>query len=183
MLAVKRVLRYVKGTLNYGLLYSKQGNSKCVGYSDADWAGDFTDRKSTSGYCFQLCGAAISWNSSKQSCVALSTAEAEYVALSSAAQEAAWLVYLLSDLTKCTDSEPLVVYEDNVASICIANDSQSTRKTKHIEIKYHFVRYQISKNNLCLKHCSTDEMIADIFTKGLSPDKFKKFRKMLGVSC
>ena len=96
-LALKRVLRYVKGTINYGLLYSKQTSSECVGYSDADWAGD-SDRKSTSGYSFHLSGASISWSSSKQSCVALSTAEAEYLALAGAAQEAVWLKKLLIEL-------------------------------------------------------------------------------------
>ena len=88
--AIKRILRYLKGTSNFGLQYNFD-SPDCAGYSDADWAGDVGDRKSTSGYVFLLGGAAISWKSSKQSCVALSTAEAEYVALSAAAQEAIWL--------------------------------------------------------------------------------------------
>ena len=89
--AVKRIMRYLKGTLSLGLLYRKDGSSDCVGYCDADWAGDMDDRKSTSGYMFQISGAAISWRSKKQPCVALSTAEAEYIALASAAQEAIWM--------------------------------------------------------------------------------------------
>ena len=85
-------MRYLKGTSKLGLLYSKDGLEKCVGYSDADWAGDPDDRKSISGYMFQLSGAAaVSWSSKKQACVALSIAEAEYMALASAAQEAIWL--------------------------------------------------------------------------------------------
>ena len=84
-MAIKRILRYLKGTFNFGLMYSEHSSSVCVGYADADWA---EDRKSTSGYVFMLGGAAVSWRSSKQSSVALSTAEAEYVALSAAAQEA-----------------------------------------------------------------------------------------------
>ena len=88
--AVKRIMRYLNGTINLGLLYtikSSKDSAKCVGYSDADWAGDLSDRKSTSGYVFQMSGAAITWRSKKQSCVAISTAEAEYMALACAAQE------------------------------------------------------------------------------------------------
>ena len=84
-MAVKRIFRYLK---DYGLFYSKDGSDECVDYSDSDWAGDLDDRKSTSGYLFQISGAAISWRSKKQTCVALSTAEAEYIALASASQEA-----------------------------------------------------------------------------------------------
>ena len=83
-------MRYLKGTLNFGLLYTSNGSKGCIGYSDADWAGDLDDRKSTSGYVFQIGGGAVSWKSKKQSCVA-STAEAEYMALASAAQEAIWI--------------------------------------------------------------------------------------------
>ncbi|XP_066968182.1 uncharacterized protein [Macrobrachium rosenbergii] len=86
--AVKRIFRYLRGTCDLGIVYSKQNSCFCVGYSDADWAGDKNDSKSTSGYCFSLSSGLISWRTNKQSCVALSTAEAEYVALSSAAQEA-----------------------------------------------------------------------------------------------
>ena len=110
--AVKRVMRYLKVTIGYGLLYSNECNSECVGYSDADWAGDLTDYKSTSGYVFTFGGAAVSWKSKKQESVALSTAEAEYMALSMAAQEATWMRRLLSDL-RYTPSHPTVIYEDN----------------------------------------------------------------------
>ena len=96
--AVKRILRYLKGTSNHGLLYKKASSSNCVGYSDSDWAGDTDDRKSTSGYVFLVGDTAITWKSKKQSCVALSTAEAEYIALSQAAQEALWLRQLATDL-------------------------------------------------------------------------------------
>ena len=113
--AVKRILRYLNGTLNLGLLYSCDKEKELTGYSDADWAGDINDRKSTSGYIFQIGGAAVSWRSKKQTCVALSTAESEYMALARAFQEAIWMRQLLfgisvreGELTRHT-----FIYEDN----------------------------------------------------------------------
>ena len=118
-MAVKRIMRYLRGTRDMGLLYD--GNvetTTCVGYSDVNWAGDLDDRKSTSGYVFQISNAAISWRSKKQSCVALSTAEAEYMALASATQEAIWLQQLLTDL-KSKPNGPMLIFEDNQAAICM----------------------------------------------------------------
>ncbi len=117
--AVKRIMRYLKGTLHFGLLYSKGSSRECIGYSDVDWAGDLDDRKSTSGYIFQISGAAVSWRSKKQTCVALSTAEAEYMALASAAQEAIWIRQLTSDL-KNGPTAGTVILEDNQSAICMA---------------------------------------------------------------
>ena len=99
--AVKRIFRYLKGTVNYGLQYSRDAREECVGFCDADWAGDTNDCKSVSGYHFQLNSCSVSWRSKKQPCVALSTAEAEYIALSAAVQEALWMKQLLIDL-KCS---------------------------------------------------------------------------------
>ena len=98
--AVKRILRYLRGTVNLGSVFAPHVSGGIVGYSDADWGGDTNDRKSTSGYLFQVCGAAISWRSKKQTCVALSTAEAEYMALASATQEAVWLEQLTAGFQK-----------------------------------------------------------------------------------
>ena len=107
--ALKRVLRYLKGTINIGILYKQDGSDKCIGYSDADWAGDTSDRKSTSGYIFMFSGGPISWSSKKQKCVALSTAEAEYVALSGAAQECLWLRQLEKELG-CSSEGPTLLF-------------------------------------------------------------------------
>jgi len=179
--AVKRVFRYLKGTPNLGIFYSKQNNNNdFVGYSDADWAGDRDDRKSTSGYCFLLSNGLISWRSVKQSCVALSTAEAEYVSLSSAAQEAIWIGNLLCDV-EVASTKPIVLFEDNQSAICLAKNPKSHSKTKHIEIKYHFVRDLISSNKIELNFCPTDKMLADIFTKSLPKEKFMKLRDLLGM--
>ena len=118
-IAVKRIIRYLKGTTHLGLLYTKNDLKECVGYSDADWGGDFDDHKSTSGFVFNIGGTAVSWRSKKQSCVALSTAEAEYMALASAAQEAIWMRQLITDLTSKERVQSTVIFEDNQSTICM----------------------------------------------------------------
>lgn len=123
--AVKRIMRYLKGTQDLGLLYHKHSTAlSCVGYSDADWGGSLDDRKSTSGYVFQWSGAAVSWRSRKQTCVALSTAEAEYIALSAAAQEALWIRQLIGDIVVGSVC-PMEIFEDNQSAICLANNPRS----------------------------------------------------------
>ena len=179
--AVKRIFRYLKGTVNYGLLYSENASPDCVGFSDADWAGDLNDRKSTSGYTFQINGAAVSWRSKKQTCVALSTAEAEYIALSAAAQEALWMRQLLTDLNVNID-EPVTIYEDNQSAIAMSKNPQFHRRSKHIDIKYHFVRDQVEKKTLTVLYCPTGSMLADLFTKGIPKEQFKKLRELIGVA-
>ena len=178
--AVKRIMRYLKGTTNMGLMYSKNDCTNCVGYSDADWAGDVNDRKSTSGYLFKISGAPVSWRSKKQSCIALSTAEAEYMALSSAAQEATWLRQLTKDLHN-EPTEPTVIKEDNQAAIRIAKNPESHGRTKHIDIKYHFLREKVMNDVIKLEYCPTNDMIADMLTKGLGREKFERFRDLAGI--
>ncbi len=178
--AVKRIFRYLRGTVNYGLLYTENGSPDCVGFSDADWAGDLNDRKSTSGYTFLMNGAAVSWRSKKQTCVALSTAEAEYIALSAAAQEALWMRQLLANLNVNFD-EPVKIYEDNQSAICMSKNPQFHGRSKHIDIKYHFVRDQVEKKTITVRYCPTGSMLADIFTKGIPKEQFKKLRELIGV--
>ena len=101
----------------YFLYITKDGSSTCIGYADTEWAGDVDDRKSTSDYIFLLCGGAVLWKSQKQRCVALSTAEAEYVAMSSAAQESVWLRQLIAELTNSPEDSPTVLYEDSRPSL------------------------------------------------------------------
>ena len=178
--AVKRIFRYLKGTENFGIMYKDEGPSGFIGYSDADWGGDIDNRRSTSGYSFHLSGGVVSYSSRKQSCVALSTAEAEYMALASATQEAVWLRKLATDLHLDTKG-PMLIYEDNQATIVMSKDPQYHGRSKHIDIKFHYVRDQCNDNVIQLKYCPTNDMIADIFTKGLSQDKFKRLRQMLGM--
>ena len=180
--AVKRILRYLKGTLNLGLVY-KSDDNELVAYSDADWAGDLNDRKSTSGYVFILGGAAISWKSRKQSCVALSTAEAEYMALASTAQEAMWMKRLIHEFESMKEGNmsPVKIYEDNQSAICIAKSQQQHGRSKHIDIKFHFTREQVELKNIQLVYCKSRDMIADVFTKPLSGPLFKRMCVMMGM--
>ena len=131
--AVKRILRYLKGTINLALRYDGLEDGTLVGYSDADWAGDTDDRHSTSGNLFMMSGGPINWISKKQSVVALSTSEARYIALSSATQEVVWIQKLLSDL-KYELSKPTVIMEDNQGTISIAKNPVNHGQTKHIDI-------------------------------------------------
>jgi hypothetical protein len=124
---------------------------------------------------FQIGGAAVSWRSNKQSCVALSTAEAEYIALASAAQEAVWMRRLITDIN-CGSEGAMVIFEDNQSAICMAKNPQYHGKSKHIGIKYHFIREQVSNGVVELKYCPTEEMVADMLTKALPRNRFVELR-------
>ena len=145
------------------LKYERSDDSQLIGYSDADYAGDPDDRHSTTGNVFLMSSGPISWLSKKQGIVTLSTAEAEYVALTMATQEAVWIRRLLSDL-KVPHDHPTVLKEDNQgAIICIA---VSHARTKHIDVRYHYIREALSEETIELKYCPTNEMIApNLFTK------------------
>lgn len=150
------------------------------GYSDSDWVGDLDDRKSTSGYLSKLSVVPISWRSKKQISVALSTAEAEYIALSSATQEVMWLRQLTSELR----NEPTgatVLYENNQSTIAMARNAQFHRRAKHIDIGHHFVQEKVNEQVVELKYCSTTKLIADMLTKGLSYAVFEKVRNEAGI--
>ena len=179
---MKRVLRYIKGTINLGLLYTKNESKQCIGFSDSDWGGDPDDHKSTSGYLFEIGGTAVSWRSKKQNCVALSTAEAEYMALAATAQEAIWLRRLTSEIDE-SPVESTTIYEDNQSAICIAkNPPQFHGRTKHIGIKYHYTRDLINSGEIRLEYCPTEDMVADMLTKAVSQDRLNRLKQMCGMS-
>lgn len=180
--AVKRVLRYIKGTINLGLLNTKNESKQCIGFSDSDWGGDPDDHKSTSGYLFEIGGTAVSWRSKKQNCVALSTAEAEYMALAATAQEAIWLRRLTSEIDE-SPVESTTIYEDNQSAMCIAkNPPQFHGRTKHIGIKYHYTRDLINSGEIRLEYCPTEDMVADMLTKAVSQDQLNRLKQMCGMS-
>lgn len=187
--AAKRILRYLKGTMDLGLVYSKVENCKLVGYVDADWANDPTDRKSFTGYAFTYANAAVSWECHKQTSVALSSTEAEYMALSEAAKES---VHLRAFLNEVLGQNSFVTLYDNNNCVDLYNDNQSAqkiacnpiyhRRTKHIDTRYHFVREIIDDGNIKLIYMPTTTMIADICTKSLPSPKHKYCTDGLGLS-
>ena len=177
--AVKRVFRYLKGKVKLRFLY-KASDKDMEGYSDADWAADSEDRRSTSGNVFLMSNGAISWARQKQPTIALSTAEAEYIALCLATQESVWLKQLCKDLQiQC--SSPITIHEDNQGTIAMSKNPILHKRTKHINIKFHFVREKIQDKTIELKYCPTHEMVADIFTKPLQRGQFEKLRERLGL--
>ena len=178
---VKRVLRYVQGTLDYGLINSADDTSTTLtGYTDADWAGDLSTRRSTTGYVFQVQGNTLSWCSKRQGCVARSTTEAEYIALSTASQEAVWLRRLLESVLKKQD-KPTTLCENNQGAIELTKNPKFHNRTKHINVSYHYAREQVDNKIISLKYCRTENMLADVMTKGLTKAQFEKFRDMLGL--
>jgi hypothetical protein len=214
--ALKRVIRYLKQTTDVGILYDgstldPEGFPELVCYTDSDWAGDRSDRRSTGGYVFLLLGGAVSWKSKKQGVVATSTAEAEYVALSEAVKESIWINRLLREIkTRTVEKyefdeisyhdeetraqwEPTeitapqlaipaqVVYADNQSCIRISENPRDHARTKHIDIRYHFVRHAVYNGLVVVKHVPTAEMTADILTKSLPRDSHWRHLKGMGL--
>uniref|UniRef100_A0A2N9J561 Integrase catalytic domain-containing protein n=1 Tax=Fagus sylvatica TaxID=28930 RepID=A0A2N9J561_FAGSY len=169
---VLRILRYLKGTLFHGLHFSSQSSLTLQAYSDADWTGDPTDRHSTTGYCFLLGDSLISWRSKKQSVVARSSTEAEYRAIADTTVELLWLRWLLQDLgIDCSTAVP--IHCDNRSAIQIAHNDVFHERTKHIEIDCHFVRHHLLQGTLQLRSVSSQDQLADIFTKPMPPGRFR----------
>lgn len=173
--AAKRVLRYLKGTKDLGLNYSKS-DSALKTYSDADWAGDDQDRKSISGSMTFYSGNPISWFSKKQECVSLSSVESEYIAAASSAQDLVYLKGILSDFNVTNNKNVLLV--DNVGTICMAKNYENSKRTKHIDIKFHFIKDLLAKNVITLEHVRSDQNVADMLTKPLCKTKFEIFRNV-----
>ena len=178
--AGKRILRYLRGTTDYGIFYKSNSTEDLKGYTDSDWAGSVDDMKSTSGYTFFIGSGAISWNSRKQETVAQSTAEAEYIAASSAVSQVIWIRKILSDLG-CLTYGATTIYCDSKSAVAIAKNPVDHGRTKHIKVKYHFIREAEGTHQVSLIHCGSNEQVADIFTKPLPRDKFQHFRTALGM--
>lgn len=169
--AVLHILRYVRGTLLHGLHFSADSSLLLTGFSDADWAGDPTDRRSITGYCFFLGDSLISWRSKKQTVVSRSSTESEYRALADSTSELLWIRWLLSDLG-VPQPPTTTLYCDNRSAIQISKNDVFHERTKHIEIDCHFVRHHVGAGTLHLHSVASDEQTADIFTKALSPGRF-----------
>ncbi|XP_048498244.1 uncharacterized mitochondrial protein AtMg00810-like [Beta vulgaris subsp. vulgaris] len=178
--AVRRILRYVKGTIYYGILYRNDKEFEVVGYCDADYAGDLDTRRSTTGYVFNLGSGAVSWCSKRQPTVSLSSTEAEYRVAAMETQECVWLMQLLKDLHQPID-RGIKLCCDNQSAIRLAENPVFHAKTKHVEVHYHFVREKYLWGEIELEQVNTEDQVADIFTKGLRGPTFEKFQKQLGI--
>jgi len=174
--AARRVLRYVAGTPKRGILFKFADDEKypgLVAYADSDWANDPVKRKSTSGYIVLFNGAPVSWHSGLQSIVALSTCEAEYVSLSDAVRELSYLReiarFLHQDL-----SQPTTIFEDNQGTIDLVNNPVHHSRTKHIDVKYHYIRAMQEAGEIVVEKIPTEHNLADVFTKATTRETFKR---------
>jgi hypothetical protein len=179
LVAVKRIFRYLVHTPNYGLWYPKGSSFSLSGYTDSDWAGDKDDRKSTSGACQFLGRSLVCWSSKKQNCISLSTAEAEYVAAASCCTQLLWMRQTLKDYGVICDKVPLLC--DNESAIKIAYNPVQHQRTKHIEIRHHFIRDHVARGDIDLCHVGTNDQLADIFTKPLDEARFCTLRNELNI--
>ena len=179
---VKRIFRYLAGTRELGILYG--GGTSCEGFCDSDWGGS-ADRRSTSGYVFIQNGGAISWASRKQSTVALSSTEAEYITLTQAVKEVLWLRTLFSEIGAPKHAgEISQISSDNQGAIALAKNPGFHARSKHIDIQYHFIREHtnLDTGTISLEYCPTDKMTADILTKGLPRARHEKHTSGMGLA-
>jgi transposase InsO family protein len=176
--AAKAVVRYLAGTVDYGICFGNS-NNELMGYCDADYAGDLNTRRSTTGYTFILNGGVVSWSSRLQPTVAVSTAEAEYMAAAAAVKEALWLRTLLNDLDINAGTIPILC--DNQGAIKLLKHPIASVRSKHIDVIYHFARERVARKEVTFDYCATDKMVADCMTKPLPEYKFISCRNNMGV--
>ncbi|KAL4034954.1 hypothetical protein IC575_003628 [Cucumis melo] len=169
--AVKRILKYVHGTSDFGMMYSYDTTPTIVGYCDADWAGPADDPKTTSKGCFFLENNLISWLSKKKNCVSLSTAEAEYIAAGSGCTQLIWMKNML--LEYGFDQDTMTLYCDNMSAIDISKNFVQHSRTKHIDIRHHFIRELVEDKVIKCDHIRSKLQLADIFTKPLDARSFE----------
>jgi hypothetical protein len=176
--AVKRIIRYLKGTQHLPLTLKADSEIDLLGFSDSDWASNVDNRRSTTGFIFKLFGCTISWASILQVTVALSSTEAEYMAVATAARECTWLQHLLQELELPFEiTFPTVIFEDNMGAISLAKNPVGHSRNKHIEVRHHFIREKVQALHILLEYLNTKEMEADILTKtGIPKDLFLYLR-------
>ena len=180
--AVKRILRYLRGTADSQLTFGPNCDSKVTAYCDADYANDPDTRKSISGFAFMFNGGCFAWNSRKQTSVSLSTAEAEYISAVHAAKSAVWLRTLLKELD-IADNDPIDFLIDNQSAIALINlDDSVNERSKHIEVRYHWIRDAVRKGLISPSHIPSESNISDILTKPLDRNSHSRLTSLLGLS-
>ena len=177
-IAVKRIFRFLRGTINFGLLYTSGGDGLCA-YSDADFAGDASTRRSTNGFVSLIGGTAVSWTSRLQKSVALSTTEAEFVAASEGAKELVWLKRLLNEMNG--ETKLPVLFIDNASAIKLVKNHEFHKRSKHIEVRYYYIRELYQKGDVDIEHVSSEEQLGDMFTKPLNSVRFKIMCSKIGL--
>lgn len=178
---IKRVMRYLKGTTDYGVFYKRGGENNFFGFTDSDYAGDMVDSKSTSGYVFLLSGGAVAWSSRKQPIVTLSTTEAEFVAAAACACQAMWMRRVLEDISQAQDKATVLMC-DNISTIKLSRNPVLHGRSKHIRVRFHFLRDLVKEGIIDMKFCGTQDQLADIMTKPLKLGAFQKLKEGLGMS-
>lgn len=178
---VKKILKYLKETKEFGIHYSSTSNNIVEGYSDSDYASDTETRRSTSGYVFIKNGAAVTWASQRQQSIALSTTEAEFMAACSATKEALWIKRLLLDIS-AYNQDAICLNVDNQSAISVIKNVDFHKRCKHIDVKYKFVKEKFQENEIDLNYLCTNEQCADIFTKPLPRVRFQYLRDKIGVT-
>jgi len=172
--AIKDVLAYIKGTLNYGITYKANVELNSTGYVNSDFAGCKDTGRSTEGNIFIIIGEPVSWKSKKQETVALSTVEAEYMGFSRATTQVLWISKYFTEIGLPT-SKPIVVHMDNNGSISHSLNDKNHHKTKHIDMQHHFIKDQVKYGNITFQYIPSSENVADLFTKSLSQEKICQF--------
>ncbi|KAK4349644.1 hypothetical protein RND71_032399 [Anisodus tanguticus] len=178
--AIKRIIRYIQGTLDYGLHLYPSSTSTLVSYTNADWGDCPNTRRSTSGYCMFLGNNLVSWSAKRQATLSHSSAEAEYRGVANVVSESCWLRNLLLEL-HCPIQKATLVYCDNISGIYLSGNPVQHQRTKHIKMDIQFVREKIAKGQVRVCHVPSRYQIAEIFTKGLPAVLFKDFRDSLSV--
>lgn len=180
-MTAKRILRYLKGTTELGIFYKKvEGNVELSAFTDSAYADDLNDRRSTSGYVFKIGHGAVSWSSKKQPVVTLSTTEAEYIAAALCACQCIWLKKILKTVG-VEENEGTEIQCDNSSAIQLSKNPVFHGQSKHIDVRFYFLRDLVNNGVIELRYCSSQDQIADLMTKPLKLEQFEKLRNLLGI--
>lgn len=180
--ALKRILRYLRGSINLKIRYERTANNKIIAFSDADWGADIDKRRSCTGYVIKMTGGAVSWCSQRQPIVALSSTESEYIALSTAVREILWIKQLSRECDEYAQNG-VEIFCDNQSAINIGEVEAYRQRSKHIDIRFHHIREQIEKGVIALKYIETEKMVADLLTKAVPRQKTEFCRIGMGAQC